>query len=281
MTELETRLRQSLERAAQDAPSAAGLAARIHARRRPRRKVAVGVGATLAAAGAVVAIVVVPGLAGPDRQPSRDASVAAQDGAWRTVEFSPEASGIPLAMEVPAAWGLYEDPGCELDTPVGPTNVDPCAEGAVTAMDQRLWSDSYAIPPGLIRYGRGAWSGSVFSGGVVVTVTAQDEETTRRVLASVRPADQRPPDVEDWRTKSVSNTYGEITAQLPEDPRVVLKIADQAPDCVKSASADGRFAAQPLTDDTWEAVLCYDLRGSVVAPTQALADLVAASASGY
>lgn len=281
MTDLETRLRDSLTRAADDAPTATGLAARVRAARPPRRRLAAGLGAGVAVALAVVAIAVVPGLAGPDRQSGPDTPAAGGEPPWRTVEFQPEAGGPPLAMEVPGDWVAYDDPGCELDTPVGPPDVDPCVEGPVTTMDGNLWNDMYAIPPGLVRFGDGVWSGTVRTADAMVAVFTQDEQSTRRILASVRPAGDPAPSVDVWRTETVSNVYGEISAELPDDPRVRLRIHEGSPDCVKSASADGRFEAEQQADGSWVATLCWDIGGSVQAPTEALADVVAATAWGY
>jgi len=255
MTDLETRLRDSLTRSARNAPTTVGLAARVRVRRRTRRATTAWAAGVLVAA-VVVLIAVVPGLLGstggelgPSDSPSGGRTL--EDG-WRTVTISEGGRNrfdVDLPEDFPES-GIFTYPADRRDR---------------------------ERPQGRVRGGIDSVFGEVLLGDTVVTVDLPKERVTvRRVLASVRPAGSPGVEVTGWETETVSDEYGEVTVRVPEDPRVVVSLERGFPDC-----DPGRTPAEPDGDGGWTASLCRDRIVTVSAPTQALADVVAATVKGY
>ncbi|MCH1866385.1 hypothetical protein [Nocardioides sp. CFH 31398] len=254
MTDLETRLRESLQRAAADAPTAVGLAVRVRARRPRRTALAWTTGVLVAAV--VVLVAVVPRLIGSTggEVGVSDSSSAPQtsDDRWRDVRLT-EGGENPIELELPE------------DFPEGGVTTFPASER------DRL------RPPGSVRTGIDSVFGQVLVGNTVVWVDVLDSpRTVRRVLASARPGGTSAVDVTGWETETVADSSGEITVQVPDDPRVEVLLSPGLPDC-----DPGRFPARPDDRGGWAAYLCRDRFVTVRAPTQALADVVAATVRGY
>ncbi|WP_299051018.1 hypothetical protein [uncultured Nocardioides sp.] len=255
MTDLETRLRDGLTRAAYDAPTAAGLAARVRARRRTRRTTTTAWSAGVLVAAVVALIAVVPGLLGStggevgvSDSPSGERTL---EGGWRTVTLS-EGGRNRLEIDLPEDWpenGLFTYPADRRDR-------------------ERA--------QGRVRAGIDSVVGQVLVGDTMISVDVRSAATVRRVLASARPGGTPAAEVTGWETETVSDEYGEVTAQVPDDPRVEVRLLDGFPDC-----EPGRSPAEPDGEGGWSATLCRDRVVVVDAPTQALADVVAATVRGY
>ncbi len=90
-------------------------------------------------------------------------------------------------------------------------------------------------------------------------------------MVSTRPAGEPAPQVTAFHQESV----GWATPSVPEDPRVEVEVQPGLTFC-----ATERVAAAPAAGTEWRASVCLD-RVTVVAPTRALADVVASAMASW
>ncbi|QCW50096.2 hypothetical protein FE634_06180 [Nocardioides dongxiaopingii] len=180
---------------------------------------------------------------------------------WRTVEHA------GVAVDVPADWRELDRTTCPSDTAgfeVGlprpqTSGLHPC--DATTGL--RIGSAAALGAAGPHHDGDAAVAGQV------VRLQVTDAATTRRILASARPAGEPAPPVDGWRTADVDAT---LVADVPVGAGVRIDVSAGYPDCAADTTP-----ARPEGDGTWRAGYCVDRVVTVTAPTQALADLVVAS----
>lgn len=260
MSDVEDTLAAALTRIAAQAPQAGGLAdgaRRRHRRRRQRRAVVAGVAAIL---------VVVAGastLARTTPQADRVASPSRADD-WQTIR-----QGDVMA-EVPGDWRRHECHGRLVYAA-----VDPCTNWTGAGFSSGATYDAAMQAGVILRYPDDdrEWSGYVYVGQDVLSVSDPDKDLVRQVLASARLDGQPIVDGSHWDFKDC----GAISYEVPVDWGVPSGDAADYSVCVMPArehtAPDGqldvrRFRASRVIDAA--AV-------TVIAPTRAVADLVLGS----
>jgi hypothetical protein len=287
MSDFEGRVTRGLTVGAEDAPSADGLAGRARARAGRRRRRAVAT-----AAAAVVAAIVVPlavtatwdsGSRGRGQDVSSD-GVGDPGPGWHTVVVDDEAAGEQeesVVIDLPDAWTRLDTSACEFARPrFGPDGTDPCdgdGSGAWVVGSRTL--DTY-LAPGVHHASDypvpidAEWSGHVGVGDRAVLATGSDLTTVRRVLASARLGGDPAPDLSgEWPVLR----DGGLEYAVPRGRAVTVGYA-----VVRGGPAQ-HYGSKELASGLWRASKKYSpgSRLIVTAPTQALAEVVAYSATPY
>jgi hypothetical protein len=277
MSDFDERLTAVLAAGSDDAPHPAGLAAaarRRHVRRR-RTRVAAGGGA---AAAALVGVVLVAGGAGEghgDRMVADNPTTTPPASGWQTVVHD------DVSVDLPGDWQSFT---CDFDgftsEIYGPTRDDACGFGTYVAFYASATFDPADLP-GVITTGRGpengTWGGYVYAGQYAVSASTIDADLTRHLLATARLASEHPIDVTEWWSLHEVGIRAEIPAYWGLGPGADLTD-------LRVCAAPGERNHEPELDPepgtTSYAGLAYDDGRwiSVSAPTQALADLVVATA---
>lgn len=220
MSDFDEQLRAALERGAEDAPGAAGLAATARRRLTVRRRRTVALAATAAVVAVVVPTAVIatagdgqsPQPAGPTPVPEQTKDVkvypdlcwgggygpegakevlCAEEDGRRTVTFD------SISVDVPSDWIRADCAGQDHFTPTG-----ECAGG--NDLGLRFLNDTFepAMAEGeLVSSSAGepeAWAGYVYADEWAVLVATPSRALTRQILASVRAAGDEETDAE-WR----------------------------------------------------------------------------------
>jgi hypothetical protein len=286
MSDFEGRVTRGLTVGAEDAPSADGLAGRARARAGRRRRRAVAT-----AAAAVVVAIAVPLAAtatwdsgsrgrGQDVSP---AGVGDPGPGWHTVVVSEqtESGQEQVVIDLPDAWTRLDTSACEFARPrFGPDGTDPCdgdGSGAWVVGSRTL--DTY-LGPGVHHASDypspidAEWSGHVGVGASAVLATGSDLTTVRRVLASVRLVGDPAPDLSgEWQVRR----DGGLECALPPGRTVTVGFA------ATRGGRPGSYGSREVAPGRWRAATTYagGIRVLVTAPTQALAEVVAYSATPY
>ncbi|MCD4525481.1 hypothetical protein [Nocardioides sp. cx-173] len=295
MSDFEERVTHGLVANAEDAPGADGLADRARARAGRRRR------RTLVAAAVVAVLVValpVAVVASRDDAPTRvdDGGVTAADvgdpgAGWHTVlvERDPvgqDEDGARILVDLPDEWTRLDTSGCEFAwLRFGPAERDPCDDGAGAMVVGSATFDS-GVGPGLRPVSHSAtnkdWRGHVFTGQYAVIAEGQDEEILRRVLGSARLVDDPAPDLSGtWRTAHAARPGGRVGGlQYVVPPGAGVQVRYPEP---PGREDRGVASARQLRDGRWLATMTYasNHRARILAPTRALAELVAGSATEF
>lgn len=184
---------------------------------------------------------------------------------WTTVTLD------DVSVDVPEDWSELDPAVCTNDrgAEVGPprpqtSGIHPCDAATsviVVSEDER---DPDCCPAADL-------DRAVRVGGRLVIPQHVDDELARRILASARPEGTPAPQVAEWETVEVGEGY---TADVPVGGAVQVSLSEADVDCVNPGGASRAY----LRDDgRWAAGFCGDRYVDVVAPTQALADVVALS----
>jgi len=226
MTDFESRVRDTLQQAAGDAPGADGLAGSAHRRLRTRRR---RVATALAAAAlVVVAVPLALAVAGSDsgRNASDPEDVSESPPGWR-----PE-SWRDLQLVVPPDWGYgsmtawcasggrpappvvdrQEDPVPMIACPYVGYGAQFFEPGGVDDPTRDLDSPAGEVGQPGDGYPDGAWVGYATTGHAGVLVVAPGKDTAQEVLDSAEPID-----VAD-RNGCVTGVYASTDFRLDDDP---------------------------------------------------------------
>ncbi|HWI43061.1 MAG TPA: hypothetical protein VNS81_05540 [Nocardioides sp.] len=264
MSDLEQSLGEALGAAAEDAPTATGLAAaarRRHGVRRQRRLVAAGVAAVVVVAAAATTAVTTSGGDGGGRV--ADHPKTSSPG-WKTVQRD------GLLVDVPVDWSSLTCQGLARWSPssscrshvglwvVPSANFDPKnGPGVLSLIDD------------------GRWTGWVTgSQGRDASVVTPDRELTRRILASVHEPGQPAADGSRWTT---FERYG-LRYQVPDHWGVGATGAHSGYGVCGRLRVAGDTDGTERRDASHVAIAHVEGRTlvTVTAPTQALAELVLA-----
>ncbi|MEZ0579572.1 hypothetical protein [Nocardioides sp. MH1] len=279
MSDFDERLSAVLTEQADTAPVATGLADAArhrHARRRTAR-VAVGTAAAIVLA-VPVGLAVAAGGGGADVDRSAgDPTTTVDPGGWRTVERD------DVRVEMPGDWQRFT---CDFDgftsDVYGPTEHDACSFRTYLAFYGSATYDAVSSP-GFVTAGTGGAAaraqGYVYAGEYAVSVATVDQDLTRHVLATARVAGQPSIDVTEWWGLEGDGLRAEIPARWGlgvgadlGDYRVCATPGDEddPPHAILPGNATTVFQSLRYDGGRWI---------KVSAPTQALADLVVASAN--
>ncbi|MCD4536353.1 hypothetical protein LRP67_19855 [Nocardioides sp. cx-169] len=295
MSDFEERLTHGLVANAEDAPGVAGLADRARTRAGQRRR------RTLAAAAVVAVLVValpVAVVTSRDERPARvdDRGVTAVDvgdpgPGWHTVLVESDPVGQDedrsrILVDLPDEWTRLDTSGCEFAwLRFGPAERDPCQDGAGAMVVGSSTFDS-GVGPGLRPASHYAtndeWLGHVFTGKYAVTAEGHDPDVLRRVLGSARLVEDPAPDLSGtWRTAHSARPGGRVGGlRYVAPPGAVVSVHYPEP---PGRDDRGVASARQLPDGRWLATMTYasNHRARILAPTQALAELVAGSATEF
>ncbi|GAA3544784.1 hypothetical protein [Nocardioides daeguensis] len=257
MSDVEERLGTALAAIADAAPRGAGLAdaARSRYRRRRQRRVV--------AAGVAAVLVVVAGgllLARPEPREGH-VTTPSRAGDWQTIR-----QGEAVA-EVPGDWRRSECAGRIVYAP-----SDPCTDWKGAGFSGAANYDPAMGPGVILRFPADddEWTGYVYVGQQVLSVSDPDRDLVRRVLASARLDGQPVVDGSRWVPRSGGVVSYEIPVGwgLPQGDRSGYSA------CV--ALARGTPVSEQQVDvRTYRSTQHFDAFAvTVTAPTRAVADLV-------
>lgn len=172
-----------------------------------------------------------------------------------------------VSFDVPTGWVRLDTGACRAAAVrYGPVGTEPCASPAplTVASARSVLLDG---TPGLD-------SGYVLVGDQVVTADG-DPDVVRRVLASAHVPGEDPGDLDGaWEQHSEDG----VTWQEPKGADVRVEASTGS--TVSCAAGGPQYRASPVTGGEWRAAYCGDGTASVVASTQALADVVASTVEG-
>jgi hypothetical protein len=279
MSDFEDRLGRALSEGAEHAPGAAGVAAgaRGLASARRRRRLSV------LAAAAVVAVVVPLAVVSQLGDEPGDTAATAGVG-WRTVTvqrevFGQDTSEVTVLLDVPDDWVELPDSDdvCGFYDFGAPS--ESCSETDVVSVVSDAGALDYAFGPGLRPASdydypvSAAWIGHVGLGGVDVSVSSDDYQVAVRVLGSARLEGQEIPDL--------SGEIYVVGSDGVSRPALPLDAADGYGERIEPRRTRDEYAEAEEIDPThWRAAATVgDKRIVVVAPTPALAELIAGSAT--
>ncbi|MEN8671535.1 hypothetical protein [Nocardioides sp.] len=280
MSDFEDRLGRALGEGAEGAPGITGLAeaARRRARVRGRRRRSL-----LAAAAVLVLVGPVAVLSQRGDAPRGDATAATAGPGWKTVAVEREVSrrdapDVTVLVDVPDSWVAL--PGSEDECGFYDFGApsESCSQVEVVSVVTDVGNLDYAFGPGLRPASdydypvRAAWIGHVGLGGVDVSVSSDDYQVAARVLASARLEGQEVPDL--------SAGIYVVGSDGVERPALPLDAAGGYGERIEARGRRDEYAfAEQIDDAHWRAVATVgDKRIVVVAPTPALAELIAGSA---
>jgi len=184
-------------------------------------------------------------------------------GAWTSVDRG------WAVLDVPPGW-------TDLDCPDGWVDLGP-ADGCATETGVWLAESDATIdlccPPGLSRDDDGRWSGYVHVGDGLVHVGGVDRPTALRLLGSVRLPGEDAVPVAEWERRETGGLRYEVPAGAAGAVQVTVtsNLALSARFPLRRVDAEQWGSGWRLTGDVggWRVV--------IVAPSEALAELVAAS----
>ena len=298
VADFEQQLSEALAAGAEGAPSGLGLAADARRRRRTRNRTRL---AGLAAAAVLVAVAVPLGLQslgtdddGPEIAVDRGGTIGRTSDGWQIVGYD------GIEVDLPPDWVGLDTSDCEFSAVrYGLPGTDPCEPDTGLAFygsatfDPAHRSGLRRVPPSE-EVPEGGWTGYVYGGDHAVYLTASDRDEAWRVLASVRQVTEPAPDL---AAGSVVVSHGGHDLEIPatwvrtgpttwcERP-VERSSSPCSPDRGMLRFHDGapprEVYGDVLPDDsgTWSgaATLSPEAYVEVTTPTQALGDLVLASA---
>lgn len=280
MSDFEDRLGWALGEGAEGAPGITRLAeaARRRARVRGRRR------RSLLAAAAVLALVgPVAVLSQRGDAPRGDATAATAGPGWKTVTVEREVSrrdapDATVLVDVPDSWVALpgSDDECGFYDFGAPS--ESCTQVEVVSVVTDGGNLDYTFGPGLRPASdydypvQAAWIGHVGLGGVDVSVSSDDYQVAARVLASARLEGQEVPDL--------SAGIYVVGSDGVERPALPLDAAGGYGERIEARGRRDEYAfAEQIDDAHWRAVATVgNKRIVVVAPTPALAELIAGSA---
>lgn len=237
--------------------------------------------------------------------PIKVAPIAEVSGAgWHTVEHD------GVLVDVPAGWDRLDTSSCEFAfVRFGPEGADPCGfEDEGVAFYGSATFDP-AFRPGLQPEDDGGWSGYVYTGERAVNGWFDDRETGLRVLGSARQQGEEIPDLsQGWRTAKYGGLFADVPAAWVQGHLNAWCLDESVPgwierpgmagpdvDCVESSNGYGLLFQEGILRGT-EGVYPHESGDqypigswiglgmtrsgryvTVVAPTQALAELIVAS----
>ncbi len=265
---------------------------------------AVGIGVVVAALVVPVGVLALGGDDTPDRVATDQAD---EPKGWHTVEHE------GVLLDIPGGWHELDTSKCEFGfARFGPDDADACTfdhEGL------GFYASANFDPkhgPGVLEKEEGGWGGYVYAGDWAVYATVSDPDRARSILASARLEGQEAPDVSagwrtesydglavdvpaDWRKGALSNwCLDKSVAGWVERPATIKELNE----CLPYRTGYGvRFGAGEIDgsaiqerggpkfpEDSWAGIaIAPDANGApigfveIVAPTQALADLVGGS----
>ena len=264
MSDFEDRLSAVLTEEAGEAPHAAGLAREARRRRDVRRRRRISGGGVAAVLAIAAPVAVVAGM-GDGGNGDERVGTDAPSGSWQTVESE------DVRAEIPPDWSRFscDFDGFERDI-FGPSEADACDFGTYAAFYGSATFDPMNHP-GVITTGAegGAWAGYVYAGDQAVSVSTDDRDLTRQILASARVEGQPTFAADRWQEVSGDG----LGYEVPAEGDVGVTITNRP---------DGEPVVQSVPEQLDEShVQMYgdvgDLRITVTAPTQAVAELVLAS----
>lgn len=281
-SEFEDRLGRALSHGAEHAPGPVGIAdgARTRARSRRHRRVSAVAAATVLAVVLPLALV-----ASRDGGPGEDPVTATPAGpGWQTLTFdletySPEDPRVTVLVDVPDSWveSSGDDETCGAYD-YGAPAVTGCTEVEAVSVRADSGNLDFAFGPGLRAAGdfdwpvTGAWIGHVDISGVVVDVASDDQQVALRVLGSARLAGESIPDLAGGWPVLVGDGVSYPAPPFEETDGYGVRVSDRGD---STTSTYGEEVEQ----GRWRATSTVGSRRvDVVAPTQALAELIAGSA---
>jgi hypothetical protein len=287
MSDFEGRVTGGLTHGAEEAPGAEGLADRARARARRRRRRAVATTAAAVVVAIAVPLAVTTTWDSGSRGTERDAIPAGArepEPGWHTVvvEERTETEQEQVVIDLPDTWTRLDTSACEFARArFGPEGTDPCdgdGSGAwvvgSSTLDTYLGdgihhASDYPFPVDT------EWDGQVGVGGDrAVLAQGPDLPTVRRVLASVRLVGDPAPDLSgEWPVLR----DGGLEYAVPRGRTVTVGFA------VTGGGRPGSYGSREVAPGRWRAAKTYagGIRVLVTAPTQALAEVVAYSATPY
>lgn len=210
-----------------------------------------------------------------------------------------------VVADVPQDWTLFDGQDCEFPVVrAGPPGTDPCdPQTAPLSFYGEANFDASTAPGELVnRDDSSLASGYVIAGSYAVYLNETEGDLARRILGSARKANEEAPDVsQGWRTSNYGGGSVEVPrswVDLPPDascedlrvaPFVIRPAVPLQIDCPLIARVGVAVLAglrqyknlEPLPNSTWIGTKADPGGGSdfvqVVAPTQALAQLILAS----
>ncbi|CAN5699480.1 hypothetical protein BH11ACT8_BH11ACT8_21720 [soil metagenome] len=282
MSDFEDRLGRALSEGAEEAPGAGGLADGARARARTRRTRRVSAFAVAAVLVLVVPLAVVA-QRDDDGNGGVDGAATSAGAGWKTVSFERETyvrdqGDVTVLVDVPESWTEIpdSDDACGFYDYGAP--ADSCTEVELMSVISDAGNLDYYFGAGLRPasdfdfHVDAAWTGHVDLGGVDVGVASNDEQTALRVLGSARLVGQEIPDLAgDWPV-IVDDGVAYQAPPLDEAAGFGVQVG---PRTKRDEYAEGA----EVTAGHWQASATVgDHRIQVLAPTQALAELVAGSA---
>lgn len=282
-SEFEDRLGRALDDGAADAPGPHGLAdgARSRARRRRHRRVsAVAVAAVMAA---VVPLALVG--RGDDSSGAANAGGTTDAGpGWQTVSVDVESlreegDEVHVLVDVPSSWVvLSDDEGSCGSYDYGEPSTGDCDQVDVMGVQADGGNLDYVFGPGLRPAAdydwpiSADWIGHVELDEVHVNVASDDEQVALRVLGSARLAGETIPDLGAGWPAVVRDGVSYAAPPLDEAAGYGVRVGDRKKD-------DEYAYGEEVEPGRWRASATVGQhRIEVLAPTQALAELVAGSA---
>lgn len=255
MRDVEERLGTELAEIAEGAPRPEGLAAAARRRHRVRRQ-------RRAVVGAVAAVLVVAvGAIAITRSPDRAAPVTGHETGWQTIRHG------DAVAEVPGDWRRYDCDGREVYAP-----SDPCADWKGAGFAGAADFDPAMEAGVILRYPADdrEWTGYVYVGHEVLSVSDPDRDLVRWVLATARVDGQPVVDGSRW----VPRSRGVVSYELPVGWGLPKGVHSGYSVCVALAGEVDEGEGQ-VDVRTFRATRHFDgFAVTVTAPTGAVAELV-------
>ncbi|MGA8257463.1 MAG: hypothetical protein WB767_12895 [Nocardioides sp.] len=281
MSDFEERIADALADGAEGAPSATGLALAARGQARARRRRLTSVAAAVAVAAIAVPAVLAarddgagptPVAVDPDNSPGPVADVTS----WHTVRYDgepvSESGDGTVLLDVPNDWERLDTSECEFGfVRFGPTSANPCDGDLGVSLYGSATFDAINGPGLSGTESDEAVAGYVYTGQFAVYVSGTDEVVARRVLGSARPDGVDIPDLSGaWAASEIQGVTVDAPATGVEVEVVAVGARTELPvGIVSSQRGPSGWFASSRVDETREV--------RVQAPTQALAELVAAT----
>lgn len=269
MSDFEQRVADVLTAESEQARATTDLAAAARRRHVHRRRQRIAV-ATAAAVVVAAPVAVVLGARG-DGEDVVATDRPATPTQWQTVAKD------DVRAEVPGDWTRFT---CDFDgftsDVYGPTERDACGFGTYLAFYSSATYDAIS-EPGVVMTGSGSVGGYVYAGDQAVSVSTTDRDLTLRILGSARVDGQPEADARTW----VETSKGRISYRAP----LGWGIGAAGGDGYRVTSLEVEPIDETLESSEQLDATHFEVRRqlpgvlvTVVAPTQAVAELVAESA---